>query len=233
MAGEFEAEWEVGVMRMGWIFAATLVASVLLGGCASVKVVRVDPAKVHGAYVEGSKAQTTGVLFYRPRAYLMVTQGPAAKDAQSGDAAGGKPLATPGPAGGTAEPRGDGKPAPAAEPTLNVQIIWLPDYSQEYEIQAHPGLGSVTMNPTLKDGWNLAGLSATVDSKTAELITAAAGLASAVPKVVAADRTSEANVGPPCTGLYPIEVDRTTGLITGVAKPVIRFENPSQCNDLR
>jgi hypothetical protein len=214
-------------MRLGWIVAAGLVAG--LGGCASVKVVRVDPAKVNGPYVEGGKAQTTGVLFYRPRAYLMVTQGPAAKDAQSGDAAGGKPPATPAPAGGTAEPRGDGKPAPAAQPTLNVQIIWLPDYSQEYEILAHPGLGSVTMNPTLKDGWNLAGLSATVDSKTAELITAAAGLA------VKAFAPLAETGGPRayCTGLYPIEVDRTTGLITGVGAPVVVFENRGGCEVLR
>jgi hypothetical protein len=210
-------------MRM---VAAGLV--LVLCGCASVKVVRVDPAKVHGPYAEG-KGETTGILFYRPRAYLMVTQGPAAKDAPS-DKPGDKPV--PGPGGATPPPAPAEKPVPKM-PTLSVEIVWLPDYSQEYEIQAHPGLGSVTMNPTLKDGWNLTGLSATVDSKTAELITAATGLASAVAKGVLAERTSEPNVKPPCSGLYPIEMDRSTGLITGVGAPVVVFEDRGGCNVLR
>ena len=88
-------------MRTLRIFAATFAVLVVVNGCASVKVVRVDPAKVHGAYVEGSKAQTSGILFYRPRAYLMVTQGPATKE-QSPE----KPPATP-PAG-AAPPAGTG-----------------------------------------------------------------------------------------------------------------------------
>jgi hypothetical protein len=214
-------------MRLGRVFAATLVVSGALGGCTSVRVVRVDPAKVHGPYMEGNKAQTSGVLFYRPRAYLMVTQGPASKE-QPAD----KPSILPGAGAAPATPLpppGTGTvDKPAGAGALNVEIIWLPDYSQEYEIQVHPGLGSVTMNPTLKDGWNLTGLSATVDSKTAELITAATGLAKAIPF---AART--AGQKPSCTGLYPIAMDRTTGLITGVGAPVIRFENPSQCEDLK
>jgi hypothetical protein len=201
-------------MRLGRIFAVTVLVSGAVGGCVSVRVVRVDPAKVHGPDVEGSKTQTSGVLFYRPRPYLMVTQGPASKE-QPAD----KPSVPPG--AGTAD-------KPALGGALNVEIIWLPDYSQEYEIQVHPGLGSVTMNPTLKDGWNLTGLSATADSKTAELITAATGLAKAIPF---AART--AGQKPSCTGLYPIGMDRTTGLITGVGAPVIRFEDPGQCEDLK
>lgn len=213
-------------MRWASTFAAGLV--LVLCGCASVKVVRVDPAKVHGPYAEG-KGQTTGILFYRPRAYLMVTQGPAAKDAPT-DKPGEKPVASP--TGSTPPPAPADKPVPTM-PTLSVQIVWLPDYSQEYEIQAHPGLGSVTMNPTLKDGWNLTGLSATVDSKTAELITAATGLATAVAKVAATDRTSEPKREPPCAGLYPIEMDRSTGLITGVGAPVVVFGNRNECEILR
>lgn len=96
----------------------------------------------------------------------------------------------------------------------------------QYEIQAHPGLVSVTMNPTLKEGWNLAGLSATADSKTAELITAAAGLANSVPF---APKTTGPK--PSCTGLNPIEMDRTTGLITGLGAPVIRSKRASECED--
>ncbi|HEY0702224.1 MAG TPA: hypothetical protein VGD60_05600 [Candidatus Acidoferrales bacterium] len=191
-------------MRLTCVF----VAAAVLGGCASVKVVRVDPARVDAPYADANKQQTTGVLFYRPRPYLMVTQGP--------------PAADPKPSGGSAR---TAKPG-ATEPTLSVQIVWLPDYSQEYEIQAHPGVGSVTFNPTLKDGWNLAGLSATVDSKTAELITAASGMAGAF-----APRTAGSK--PICTGLYPIMVDRTTGLISGLGSPAVVFEDRNQCVPLQ
>jgi len=47
--------------------------------------------------------------------------------------------------------------------------------SQENIIQAKSWIGSVTFNPTLENGWNLTGLNATADSKTAELLTSVAG----------------------------------------------------------
>ncbi len=198
-----------------WSIALTFLAQ----GCASVKVVRVDPTRVDAAFNDPQKAETSGVLFYRPRPYLMVTEAPPPKD-QS-------------PSGGTQASRSDmssqDKTPPPGTQQLSVQIVWLPDYSQEFEIQAHPGLGSVTMNPTLKDGWNLAGLSATMDSKTAELITAATGLAKAFP--FAALKAGEQR--PYCPGLYPINADRSTGLITGVADPVVVFGDRKRCDPLK
>jgi hypothetical protein len=203
---------------MAWL-RWTIALTCLLAGCASVKVVRVDPSKVDAAYNDPQKAETSGVLFYRPRPYLMVTEAPPPKDQP--------------PPGGTSTSRLDmnnqDKAAQPAAQQLSVQIVWLPDYNQEFEIQAHPGLGSVTMNPTLKDGWNLAGLSATMDSKTAELITAATGLAKAFP--LAAMKAGEQK--PYCPGLYPINADRSTGLITGVAAPVIVFGDRNQCTPLK
>jgi hypothetical protein len=190
-----------------------------LGGCASVKVVRVDPSKADAAYNDSDKAMTSGVLFYRPRPYLMVTEVPPSKEQQA-----------PGGSASLHLDMGHQDMATQVPPQqLSVQIVWLPDYSEEFEIQAHPGLGSVTMNPTLKDGWSLAGLNATIDSKTAELITAAAGLAKAFP-------LAELRAGAQkqyCTGLYPINVDRSTGLITGVAAPVVVFGDRSQCVPLQ
>ncbi len=58
---------------------------------------------------------------------------------------------------------------------LQFTVVWMPDLSQEYIIRARPGLGSVAFNPTLENGWNLTGLNASADSKTAELLTALAG----------------------------------------------------------
>jgi hypothetical protein len=60
------------------------------------------------------------------------------------------------------------------------QIIWLPDQREEYQVRATAGIGSVELNPTLTDGWNLTALSARADSKTSENITALAALLTAV-----------------------------------------------------
>lgn len=198
-------------MKSASLILITLLA---LAGCASIKVVRVDPSKVDAPVAGATGEKTTGVLFYRPRPYLMVTEAAPAKDQTDSKPDPTKP----------AEP----KPAEPTPQVLSVQIIWLPDYSQEYEIQAHPGLGSVTMNPTLKDGWNLTGLSATADSKTAELITAATGLIGAVPKFHAATAKEK----PICPGLYPLLIDRTSGLITGLGKASVIFGDPASCNQL-
>ena len=125
---------------------AVVVGTVVQVGCASVKVKRV-PA--HDANVEGLR-------FYRPRPYLLVSdepeQGTTAKGATAKPAMGGI-------AGATS--------------TLHFSIVWLPDLSQEYVIQASAGMGTVTFNPTLENGWKLTALNANVDSKTAELLTAA------------------------------------------------------------
>jgi hypothetical protein len=129
----------------------------------------------------------------------------------------------------TLEMPGERKPEQKPVQQLSVQIVWLPDYSQEFEIQAHPGLGSVTMNPTLKDGWSLTGLNATVDTKTAELITAATGLVKALP--LTALRAEEQKTY--CTGLYPMNVDMSTGLIIGLGKPVVVFGNRENCIPLQ
>ena len=100
----------------------------------------------------GDAGSVEGIRFYRPVPYLMVSHGSA----------------------------DSGKPSANEGVTLQFTIVWMPDLSQEYAIQAKSGpFGSVTFNPTLKDGWNLTGLNATVDSKTAELLTAVRGL---VPK---------------------------------------------------
>jgi hypothetical protein len=196
---------------MAWL-RWTLAFTCLLSGCASVKVVRVDPSKVDAAYNDGQRVETSGVLFYRPRPYLMVTEAPPPKDSQP---LGGAPIAR-------LDMNSQDKPTQPEAQQLSVQIVWLPDYSQEFEIRAHPGLGSVTMNPTLKDGWNLAGLSATMDSKTAELITAATGLAKAFPMGPLKSGAQK----PYCAGLYPLKFDRSSGLITGVANPVVVLTCP-------
>jgi len=115
---------------------------------------------------------TEGLRFYRPAPYLQVSE--AADTTDGGSKSGG-----------------------AQATRLQFSIVWLPDYKQEYIVQSHPGFGSVTFKRTLADGWNLTGMEASMDSKTAEILTALAGL---LPKATRAQPT-----GGPCPGLYRLE----------------------------
>jgi hypothetical protein len=54
-------------------------------------------------------------------------------------------------------------------------LVWLPDYSKQYKITPHYWLGTVSLKPTLADGWNLTALDSTVDTKIPETITAITG----------------------------------------------------------
>ena len=92
-----------------------------------------------------------GIRFYRPAPYLVISAG----------------------SNGSKQSSANGKIATSN--MLQFTVVWMPDLSQEYIIRAKPGLGSVAFNPTLENGWNLTGLNASADSKTAELLTALAG----------------------------------------------------------
>jgi hypothetical protein len=75
--------------------------------------------------------------------------------------------------------------------SCDVTIVYYQNVDEPYIIIPHQGIGSITYNPTLTDGWNLTGFSGTVDSKVPEMITAvtglvAAGVAAAVPSAPAA-----------------------------------------------
>jgi hypothetical protein len=136
-------------------------------GCASVTVKKV-PA--------GDLGNLEGIRFYRPTPYLLISD--ASND--SGDSA-----------------RASEKGPNASANKVQFSIVWMPDLSQEYIIQAKPGLGSVSFNPTLENGWNLTGLNATADSKAAELLTALAGF---IPKTLMGATSSRAPAGKP--GMY-------------------------------
>jgi len=114
-----------------------------------------------------------GIRFYRPAPYLMVTH--VLNDSQSKS----------------------GPAALSAGETIQFSIVWMPDLSQEYVIQSKAGFGSVSFNPTLENGWNLTGLNASADSKTAELLTALAGFVPKAPMGTVAQKPQR--FGP---GLY-------------------------------
>lgn len=58
-----------------------------------------------------------------------------------------------------------------------ISIIYLPNMSEEYVVRAWVMFGSVSMKPTLNDGWNLTALDSSADPKIPEMITALVGAA--------------------------------------------------------
>lgn len=85
------------------------------------------------------------------------------------------------------------------------EIIVLPDLSEDYRIIPHPGIGSIILNPTLTNGWNLTGFNTTIDTQIDENITAIAGLVSAVASLPILGKAAERGVVGP--GLYRFVYD--------------------------
>jgi len=101
---------------------------------------------------------------------------------------------------------------------------YLPDYSQEYILNPHYWLGSLSLKPTLKDGWNLTAFDSTVDTKIPETINALAGVMKNVAdmaKMLMLSEGETASIGP---GLYSMTFDEKTGLLKDL-KPVFQFKD--------
>lgn len=89
---------------------------------------------------------------------------------------------------------------------VQTQIVYLPNHQEEYVIRERAWLGSVSMKPTLADGWNLTALEAPVDTKIPETITALVGAAqSAASGGVKSAATANGDVAP---GLYKLVFPR-------------------------
>ncbi|MEL7130574.1 MAG: hypothetical protein AAGK23_13610 [Pseudomonadota bacterium] len=58
----------------------------------------------------------------------------------------------------------------------NIQVVYLPDCANARSIKAKAGIGSVTFNPTLTNGWNLTGFESMADNQIDETIGAIAEL---------------------------------------------------------
>src|SRR5262249_39679110 len=127
---------------------AFLVAAVAAVGCAST-VVKKDPG-----------SHTRGVRFYRPKPYLLLQ--PAAK-AKVIDHA-------------TNASTGTDSVILKTAGELRMTVEWLPDFTEEYAIQAHTGVGKNNTKITLTDGWRLDKVEVKLDSQASEVIKAVAGL---------------------------------------------------------
>ena len=113
---------------------------------------------------------------------------------------------------------------------LEYKIIYLPDMSQEYAIQVRAGFGVVDFKPTLENGWNLIAVDAKVDSKTKEVMEAAAGLIEKGAKL--ASTGGRVPMQPVEPGIYRFIIDERRTLADGNPNPgygkllTIDFERP-------
>jgi hypothetical protein len=175
----------------------------LLTGCATVEIKPITTGQADDPTINGAR-------FFQPSPYLLVTAtqvDPNSTPQPGGDAA--APGAPPAP----------DKPAPAkaAVPTSTMQIIWLPNMTKPYVINVKPGWGTVNGSFTLDNGWNLTSVGSQLDSKIPETITAVSGLLTAAAGTAggAAVHPALKTLIPP--GLYRIEFDPTTGLVSNLA----------------
>jgi hypothetical protein len=104
---------------------------------------------------------------------------------------------------------------------LEFKIVYLPDLSQEYAVQVRAGFGTVDFKPTLENGWNLVAVDAKVDSRTKEVMEAAAGLIGAGAKLAAGSRARDSGLRP---GIYRFIVDEPRTLRDGSMN--VDFEHP-------
>jgi hypothetical protein len=103
----------------------------------------------------------TGIRYYRPKPYLLVTS--AAQTVLSDN---GKPIRQ-----------------VVDERYVQIDLQYLPDFSEEYSIDVRSGFGIADVSITLEDGWNLTSINQKLDSQTdenvramAEVMRGAAGL---------------------------------------------------------
>ena len=115
-----------------------------------------------------------------------------------------------------------------------MSINYLPQMEQEYIIIPHPRMGSVTMAPTLTNGWSLTTLSIAADSKASEMVTAIGNLTGNAAKAAAGGKGILAGreFGP---GLYRIIFDQA-GYVSDLESIFLQQgtnNQPARCNDLR
>lgn len=109
--------------------------------------------------VQNPGPRDKGVRYYRPKPYLLVT--PA-----------GKAYTDPESKKNVVEP---------SDTYVQIQLQYLPDFSEEYSINVRTGFGTADVGIKLENGWNLTEINQKLDSQTDENLKAVAELIKAVP----------------------------------------------------
>jgi len=115
-----------------------------------------------------------------------------------------------------------------------MDIVYLPKMDEEYVVTASTGIGSVTMNPTLTNGWSLTALNAAADSKANEMVTAIGNLTGNVAKAAGGGQgllSTGTEFGP---GLYRMIFKE--GFVDDLRLVFLQGQdkdNPAKCKELK
>lgn len=118
------------------------------------------------------KPQDPGIRYYRPKPYLLISN---VAQVVPGDT--NKSIK-----------------AVLDERYVQIQLQYLPDFSEEYAIDVRSGLGYADVGITLQDGWNLTAINQKLDSQTDENLKAMADILGGVADIGGAgSRVSDPN----------------------------------------
>jgi hypothetical protein len=149
-------------------FILCIVPIVFLTGCGSSV----------GAKKIGEYDKNTGIPYYLPKPYLLITSGlsttkykPKITETKTEKPDGTK----------TSEKVTEQIPMTSDinKDDYSVRIVYLPDLREKYGIKIRPGTGASDTKITLSEGWQLTSLNSIMDTKVAETIEATSGLISA------------------------------------------------------
>lgn len=128
--------------------------------------------------VTGERGGTPGIAYYLPKPYLLVTKnvstpGVTPKEAGSGDEKNKEGADDNSNSANSSE-------SYARDPVYTFQVLYLPDVAagKQYA-KAKPGLGSVSAELALVNGWQLSSAKIGLDSKVPETLTALGSVAAA------------------------------------------------------
>jgi hypothetical protein len=168
-----------------------LAIALMVGGCSRIEINKTSDSTYSG-----------GLRFYRPDLYLLVTQEITPESTTKTQTKDGSTTTTETKSGETTK--------------TQTAIIALPNKNEEYVLKPVPRLGTVDLEATLTDGWNLTKLGAKVDTKIPETITALTGTLSAAAAAAVKGVRGVSVTKPLEPGLYRIEFEN--GQVSGIKK---------------
>src|SRR5208337_968560 len=125
-----------------------LAIALMVGGCSTIEINKTSDSTYSG-----------GLRFYRPDLYLLVTQ-EITPESTTKTTKDGSTTTTQTKDGSTTTT----ETKSGLTTKTQTSIIALPNKNEEYVIKPVPRLGTVDLNATLKDGWNLTQLGAKIDT---------------------------------------------------------------------
>ncbi len=208
-------------MKFQWKAACALCAALMFVGCTRV-VVKKDPGY-----------DDKGFRYYRPKPYLFITPGTSGGGgggASTFSIQQGKPLEIKTGQTGNAEGIAqagyqltDTDPdvtdantfqklsapgAPQAPSKISIDLVYMPDFAEEYSVELKPGLGVGELSMELEDGWKLTSVGIKTDQQVDEIISSVAEVVEAggglIPKGTEETYAPEGQVGP--HGIYATNV---------------------------